>query len=206
LACAGDNGQVYVRDPGDGGWTQSHVDNVGIRAGLSPFAASFNGNGWVVGTNVGVFRSATGVSPWTRVDLRQGVIDWTAFAVQDHRLFGAFDLPAGALILESGDDGASWGNGEFFPNAVVQAFAISGGFLYAARGDGVFRRPVIAAAGAPPPGSASDGLDFAVAGAQPFQGGTRVRFTLPAAGRATLTVYDVQGRAVRTSFDESLPA
>jgi hypothetical protein len=205
LASAGSNGQVYVRDPGDADWTQSHLDNLGIHAGLSAFSSFFNGSGWVVGTNLGVFRSATGQSPWTRLDLRVGSIDWTAFAALDRHLFGAFDLPTGALILESGDDGASWGNGEFFPSAFVQAFATSGGFLYAARADGVFRRPLVASAGVSTiPGPS--GLALAVAGAQPFQAGTRIRFELPAAGHATLTIYDLQGRSVATPLDESLPA
>jgi len=205
LASAGDNGQVYVRDPGDADWAQSHLDNLGIHAGLSPFGSVFNGHGWVVGSNLGVFRSPTGLSPWTRLDLRLGTINWTAFAAQDRHLFGAFDLATGVAVAESDDDGASWGNLEFFPNAFVQAFTISGGFLYAARGDGVWRRPVSASAGVAT-AAVGAGLQFRVAGAQPFHAGTRLRFELPRAAHATVTILDVQGRNVRTPLDASLPA
>jgi len=205
LATAGDNGQVYVRDPGDPDWTQSHLDNLGIHAGLSPFAGMWNGSGWVVGTNLGVFRSATGLAPWTRLDLRLGVIDWTAFAALGRHLFGAFDLPTGALVAESDDDGASWGNPVFFPGTFVQAFTISGDFLFAARNDGVWRRPVAASAAVPSPARAR-GLAFRVAGSEPFVSGTRLGFDLPAATRARVTIVDLAGRTVATALDAELPA
>jgi hypothetical protein len=40
----------------------------------------------------------------------------------------------------------------------------------------------------------------------PFRGGTTVSFSVPAAGRVTLSVHDVTGRLVRRLIDRDLPA
>jgi hypothetical protein len=62
-----------------------------------------------------------------------------------------------------------------------------------------------------PPVAVGDGsLAFPLHLAQnrpnPFRPQTAIRYSLPAAGTVSLTVYDVKGRAVRTLVDEYLPA
>jgi enediyne biosynthesis protein E4 len=49
-------------------------------------------------------------------------------------------------------------------------------------------------------------LSLRPASPNPFNPQTRVSFDLPRAGRATLRVYDVSGRLVRTLVDDDLPA
>ena len=149
--------------------------------------------GWVVGTNLGVFVSPQGQEPWARVDPGLGPLDWTAFATQGPgQLFAAFDIAPGAVIEESADDGASWQIDEGLPNVFVQELAISKENLYAARGDGLWRRPIggVAAAGA-----ARSSLRFALAGPQPFRESARLIFDLPEPGPASIDFFDLQGRA-----------
>ena len=192
LATGGANGEVFVRDPADGDWTISNLDNLGLHPGLEAQAAEWNGFGWVVGANLGVFRSATGQEPWTRFDPAVGTIRLITFASQGRHLFAAIDTPISAVMEESGDDGATWGSAETLPGVFVARLAVSGGFLYAARGDGLWRHAIATAS--VPPGGASGGVRFALAGPQPFGDRARLRFELPAPGEASIEVFDAQGR------------
>jgi hypothetical protein len=164
----------------------------------------FNGASWLVGTNAGVFRSVTGQEPWTRTDIGVGPIDWTAPAFQGRHLFAAFDIAPGALIEESSDDGATWESPEFFPSVFVQSMTVVESTLFAARGDGLWRRSL--ATLSVPPVATGPGLRFAMAGAQPFADQARVRFSLPQAGVASLQLFDAQGRAVGDRDDRAWPA
>lgn len=193
IASAGANGMVFRRDPGDADWTISNLDNVGIHAGLSAMTAVWTGTGWVVGTNLGVFRSVAGQEPWTRTDPGLGSLDWVTFATQGHHLFAAFNVPLAAVMEESDDDGATWQDEEVLANVFVKQLAVSGNDLYAARGDGLWRRPAGTTSVAV--GTTSH-LRFALAGPQPCRDVARLRFDLPAAGAVSIEVLDVLGRAV----------
>jgi len=201
LASAGSNGMVFVRDPGDPEWTVSNLDNIGVHAGLQAMTAAWTGAAWVVGTNSGLFLSFAGQEPWTRVDLGFGPLFWTTFATQARHLFGAFDLslvPV-SVMEESDDDGATWQSEEVFPGVFIKDLAVSGGNLYAARDDGLWRRPtgIVSV----PPTGAHIGLRFALAGPQPFRDQTRLRFDLPEAGAASIQVFDLLGRAAGDRID-----
>jgi len=208
LASAGGNGQMFFRDPGDGDWSISDLDNVGIHAGLQAQSAAFNGNGWVVGTSLGVFRSVTGAGPWALINLRLGLVQNTCFATQGSTLFAAFDIVNGgglfAAIAQSDDDGASWQVSETEPNVFVADLAISGGELFAARGDGLFRRA--AGTASVPLGGSASALRFALAGAQPFGDRARLRFELPEAGSASIEVFYVTGRRASDRIEGSWSA
>jgi hypothetical protein len=193
IASAGANGMVFRRDPGDADWTISNLDNVGIHAGLSAMTAVWTGTGWVVGTNLGVFRSVAGQEPWTRTDPGLGSLDWVTFATQGHHLFAAFNVPLAAVMEESDDDGATWQDEEVLASVFVKQLAVSGNDLYAARGDGLWRRPAGTTSVAV--GTTSH-LRFALAGPQPCRDVARLRFDLPAAGAVSIEVLDVLGRAV----------
>jgi hypothetical protein len=194
LATAGSNGEVFDRDPGDADWALSHLDNVGIHAGLMAQTAAFTGTGWVVGTSFGVFRSVAGHEPWSLLGLRLGSVLWTAFATQEHHLIAAFDLVNRAVIGQSEDDGASWQLQESLPGAFVYDLAMSGDVLYAAQGDGLWRRAGASGTLSVADGSAAATLRFALAGRQPFGDRASLRFEMPEAGTATLEVFDVLGR------------
>ncbi|HEY6572423.1 MAG TPA: T9SS type A sorting domain-containing protein [Candidatus Eisenbacteria bacterium] len=204
LALAGSNGQVFRNDPGEPDWTTSNLDNVGVHAGLHAETATWTGTVWIVGTNLGLFRSSAGQEPWARFNPGLGVLIWTALASQDGRLFVVFDLPNSAVVAESGDDGATWQNVETQPNVFVQKLAISGGALYAARADGLWRRPLAVTS------VETDGrtgtLQFAVAGPQPFGSRTSLRFDLPRAAQATIELFDIQGRLVGERIEGSWSA
>lgn len=181
IASAGSNGQVFLNDPGDADWTISNLDNVGLHPGLQAKSAAWTGTGWVVGTDLGVFRSVAGQEPWTPVGLGLGVLNWTAFAPHQGHLFAAFDIPAppAAVIEESDDDGATWQNAEAQPGVFVQEMAISGDNLYAARADGLWRRPV----------SATTAIAVALEDAQADAGVVRLRWVVPDARGAVCTVF-----------------
>ena len=204
LALAGANGMVFRHDPGQPEWIESDLDNVGIHAGTAGQNGLFLGTGWVVGTNTGVFRSATGQEPWTRTDPGFGPLDWTSFAALGTHLFAGFDIAPGAIVGESSDGGATWTDLEFFSNTFIQTMAVVGDGVFAARNDGLWRRPL--ATTSVPPVAARAGLGFALASAQPFADQATLRFELPHAGEATIQVVDVQGRTALDGIQRSWPA
>src|SRR5262249_55114298 len=87
VACAGGNGTVFFRDPGQSDWTLSLLFNDRFAAGLAAESAAWNGRGWVVGSNIGVFQSATGQGPWTFVDFGLRPLFFTAFATRGTDFF-----------------------------------------------------------------------------------------------------------------------
>lgn len=201
LACAGANGMVFRNDPGEADWTESDLNNAGIAAGVTADAAVWTGSGWVVGTNIGVFRSVAGQEPWAPVGLGLGPLRWTAFETQGGHIFGAFVTGVAAVMEESADGGATWSLQDVFPGVFVQALGISHGSLFAARGDGLWRRdqPPLAV----PP---HEGARLALAGPQPFTDRATLRFDLPAAGPATLEVFDALGRRTGVGLAATWPA
>ena len=60
--------------------------------------------------------------------------------------------------------------------------------------------------GIPPVGTTATVLSLAPNVPNPFSAGTSITFTLPADGRVTLVVYDVQGRRVATLVDRRVEA
>jgi hypothetical protein len=195
LVTAPSNGFVFVQDPGDPDWTVSNLDNVGPHAGLSSQSAVFTGTAWVIGTNLGIFHSASGQEPWSRLNPGLGSVNWAEVAVDKRHLFLAFDVTTGAWLEESDDDGASLHSPEFQPGVFVFKLAAGKIDLYAARADGLWRRP-LGAVTSVPVDDAPGALHFSVAGRQPFGSDTRLRFQLPRDGSISIELFDVQGRLV----------
>jgi len=193
VASAGGNGSVFRRDPGDGEWTISWLDNVGLRPGLQAFGSAFNGHEWIVGTLRGVFRSTGGQEPWSLVDPGLGVINRTAFAVQKRTLYAAFDIPNFVFIEESLDDGASWHVMDALPQTFVLRLAATSSTLFAARSDGLWRRTTETVS---VPGAVDPSLHFAVMGRQPVGDDVRLGFALPEPAHVSIALYDVRGRRV----------
>ena len=177
IASAGANGMVFRNDPGEADWTTSNLDNQGIHAGLSAKGAVWTGTGWVVGTNSFIFHSVAGQEPWTLSDVGLGPLDWTALAAQGGHVFAAFDVPLGAVIEESDDDGDTWQNAEGQLGVFVQKLAISGNNLYAARQDGLWRRPL---------GTTAIAIALDVAQTEP--GVVRLRWVVPDTRGAAISV------------------
>ena len=200
IASAGVNGQVFHNDSPDADWIVSNLDNLGLQPGLSGKNTVWNGNGWVVGTNFGVFSSVAGQEPWTRSAPIPVAVDWVALAALGAHLFAAFDLPAGAVVEESDDDGLTWQDLESFPGAFIVSLAICEGQLFAARQDGLWRRS--SGTAAVPVIDPPAGLHFAVVGPQPSRDRTQLHFELREASVASIRVFDVLGRSVGDRVEE----
>jgi len=204
LASAGSNGEVFRNDRGEADWDISELDNVGLHPGVGATAVTFTGSGWIVGSDIGVFLSSGGQEPWTLVGLGIGSQRWTAFTTRGGHVWAAFVTGTGAFFGDSGDDGATWKHPLFLPGVFVQDLGLSGNVLYAARGDGLWRRSIEFLA--VPPGPSAAGVSFALAGAQPFRDRTQLRFVLPAAGEASIEVFDVMGRSTGQRITGSFSA
>lgn len=204
LADAGGNGSVFVRDPGDADWRISWLDNVGLRPGLQAFSSTWTGSTWVVATGVGrgVFSSALGQEPWTFVNLGLGRLNSGTVTARGHRVFGAFNRDADAVIEQS-IDGASWEPLDDLPGVLVFEMATHGADLYAARADGLWVRST--ATLSVHDRSPHAGLHFELAGRQPASDQVRMRFELPRSGPAKLEVFDISGRRVTERVWPSLP-
>jgi hypothetical protein len=153
-----------------------------------------------VGTNVGVFRSALGQSPWTFTDVGLGTLLNVSFALRSPVLFGMFGTGAGSTIEFSRDNGATWQFVEEQLLIFTYGIATHGTTLYAARFDGLWRRS-IANVSVPPPATPAR-LRFAVVGSQPVRDHVRFGFELPEAGHAAIDLFDLGGRRVGRIADE----
>ena len=194
LAAGGANGMVFTQDPGEPDFSVVFLNNAGLSPGLQAYDAQWWGGGWVVSAGVGVFRSANGDNPWAFTNFGLGSIANARFAARpDGRLFGAIVHLSTTFVETSGDGGATWQLLESLPGTFVYQLAISNGTLYAGRLDGLWRRDV-STVSVPPVVSR---IAFAALGAQPVSGSElRFGFSLPAAGRASIMLYDVRGRRV----------
>lgn len=202
LAGGGFNGELFFRDPGQPDWTPSLLFNDRLAAGLASLSAVFTGTRWVVGSNIGVFVSTQGQSPWTFVDPGTGrPLLAVPLALTGHTLFAAFSSGSAAIEV-SRDDGSSWELLETV--SATSGLAVLGSTLYASRLDGLWRRPIAGLLSVPT--TSTPGLGFVIAGTQPVSGPVRFRFALPEAGRAIIEVFDVAGRQVGTPVDASFAA
>lgn len=201
LATAGGNGYVFHLDPGASDWTISFLNNSGVAPGLQPSSVAWTGFSWLVAAQPGVYRSAAGVSPWTFFGHGLGSRTDGRLVSAGGRTFVAFNALAGTTFLFSGDDGQSWQPLESFP-VYAYELGLREPVLWAARGDGLWRRDVSTVdAGRP-----VAGLALGVAGPHPAAGATRLRLRLPEAGRARLDVHDARGRRVARLLDTPLEA
>lgn len=203
LACGGFIGDVFYRDPGDADWTESLLFNDHLAAGLAPLAAIWTGQSWLVGSNIGVFHSQTGQSPWTYFDFGLHPTLFASFAVHDRIVFTHFANGAGTGIEYSTDDGVTWQVLDAQPSIFVYAIAVIGNTLYAARTDGLWRRSIETVS--VPAVAARASLHFAIVGANPVRDEARFRFELPQAARVRIELFDVAGRREPGDLDESLP-
>ena len=204
LAAAGFNGTVFFRDPGDADWTISWLDNAGIEPGLAALSAAWTGHGWVVGSNIGVFRSPLGEEPWTLWDPGLGTLFNVSFALRGLDLFASLGSGSGSLMVVSRDDGVTWQELETLPFTFTYELAISGSDLYAGRLDGLWRRSIANVSA--PERAAPARMSFAIRGAQPIGADVRFRMELPVAGPIAIEVFDVAGRRAADPIRGTWPA
>ena len=204
LAAAGFNGDVFFRDRGDADWTLQWLANVGPTPGLAALAVMWTGQGWVVGTNNGVFFSPVGQQPWTPSGPDLGLLFGMSFALRGHVLFASFSPGLMTTIEFSTDDGATWQELDGLPTTGVYEMAVLGDVLYAGGTDGLWRRPVSAVS--VPDVRAPAALRFAIAGSQPIGDEVRFHFDLPEPGPVVIEVFDVAGRRAADSIRGAFPA
>jgi len=205
LACAGGNGTVYFRDPGQPDWTLSLLFNDHFAAGLAALSATWNGRGWVVGSNIGVFHSATGQEPWTFVDFGLHQLFFAPIVNRGTDLFVSLGAANGTLVALSHDNGATWQNLDTLAAALTYDMALQGTTLYAGRVGGLWQRSVANLLSVPDGGSHSH-LSFAIAGAHPVGDRVHFAFELPESGPIEIEVFDVAGRRVGDKIREVRPA
>ena len=205
LACAGFNGDDYHRDLGDPDWTFDYLFGH-VAAGLASLAAVWTGNSWLVGTNIGVFHSALGQSPWTYTDFGLHPTLFASFALHGGVVFTHFASGEGTGIEYSTDDGTSWNVLDALPATFTYNIAIIGDTLYAGRVDGLWRRPINPDTVSVPVAGAPGSLRFAISGPNPVRDEARLRFELPEPGRVRIDVFDISGRHLPGGVDETFAA
>jgi hypothetical protein len=205
LACAGFNGTVYFRDPGQPDWTLSLLFNDHFAAGLAALSAAWNGHAWVVASNIGVFQSATGQEPWTFVDFGLQPLFFTPIVTRGTDFFVSLGAGAGTLLAFSQDNGVTWQNVDTLAGALTYDMALQGSTLYAGRVGGLWRRSIANVVSVPDRGALSH-VSFAIAGANPVGDRARFAFDLPAPGAIEIEVFDVAGRRVGDAIREVRPA
>jgi hypothetical protein len=204
LAGGGFNGTVFFRDPGQADWTVSLLFNDHFAPGLAPLNAIWTGRRWVVGSNIGIFHSATGQEPWAFVDFGLSPLFFVGLVLHGTDLFASLGAGGGSLVAVSRDDGFTWQNLDTLAAVGIYRLATHGSDLYAGRVDGLWRRS-IGTVSLPDPVAVSH-LRFAVAGAQPIGDDAVFRFDLPASGPIVIEVFDVAGRRAVDTIREFSPA
>jgi hypothetical protein len=205
LACAGFNGDDYHRDLGDSDWTFDYLFGH-VAAGLASLAAVWTGNSWIVGTNIGVFHSPLGQSPWTYTDFGLHPTLFASFALHGGVVYTHFASGEGTGIEYSTDDGTNWNVLDALPATFTYNIATIGDELYAGRVDGLWRRPIDPPAVSVPIANAPGSLQFAIMGPNPIRDEGRLRFVLPEPGRVRIDVFDISGRHLPGGVDETLAA
>jgi hypothetical protein len=195
FACAGFNGDAYWRDRGDPDWTITYFINNTVAAGLASLAAHWTGQSWLVGTNIGVYRSPVGQSPWVYTDFGLRPTFFASFAQKGNVVFTHFASGEGTGIEFSTDDGVNWQLLDALPATFTYMIGISGTTMYGGRVDGLWRRP-IGAVGVPAP--VATGLHFALNGPNPVRDEVRFRFDLAEPAPVRLQVFDIRGRLHET--------
>ena len=206
FAATGNNGDAYYRDPGDPDWTMTLLLNGTTAAGLAPSSVVWTGASWLVGTNIGVFRSPVGQEPWTYTDFGLRPLFFTSFALTHGIVLTHFANNQGTGIEYSRNDGATWQVLDAQPGVFTFAIEAVDDQLYAARVDGLWRRSIAAITNAPAADGGGSGLHFAVQGRRLTQDDVRFEFQLPGSGRARIDVFDVSGRRVAVVVDETRSA
>ena len=207
FAATGNNGDAYYRDPGDLDWTMTLLLNGTTAGGLAPSSVVWTGGSWLVGTNIGVFRSPTGQEPWAYTDFGLRPLFFTSFALSHGIVFTHFANNQGTGIEYSTDDGVTWQVLDRQPGTFTYAIETVGAQLYAARVDGLWRRSIASIIGGPDPGgSVSSSLHFTILGRRPSQDEVRFGFQMPRSGRVRIDLFDVAGGHVGLVVDESLSA
>jgi hypothetical protein len=115
-------------------------------------------------------------------------------------------------VWMSDENGENWKNQSsgLKAKSSILGLAISGGFLYAGTGYGVWKRPLSEMTGTS--GTISKKTpsvaDFVLEQnyPNPFRTATQIRFRLPRPARVTLAIHRVSGQAVRNLIDERLNA
>jgi hypothetical protein len=174
-------------------------------AGLTAQSAAWNGRGWVVASNIGVFHSATGESPWTFVDFGLRPLFFTAVVTHGADFFVSLGAADGTLIALSHDDGFTWLGLDTLAGAQTYDMALQETTLYAGRVGGLWRRSIVGIVSVPG-GGAPSRLAFAIAGSQPVGDRVRFKFELPQAGPIAIEVFDVAGRRMGDGIREARPA
>jgi hypothetical protein len=202
IAAAGGNGTVFRRDPADPDWTETFLINGDLAPGLQAQSIVWNGNTWVIGSNIGIFRSATGQEPWAFGDPGLGPLNGCPLAVAGRKLFAAFNAVNHSVIAVSDNDAAGFVAIDDAPLKLVFALAVSRGNLYAARRDGLFRVENAVPVTERPLAN----VHFALVGPQPVH--DRVRFQIESrqAGPAAIDILDVAGRRVAPTIRFEQPA
>jgi len=199
LASVLGNGDIFHRDPGDADWTNDFLVGGTLHPGLASQTSLWIGSRWIVGTNVGVFVSPTGESPWTFTAPLPN-ISWSVFAQHGPTVFAVFDSVNTIMFSQSNDAGTSWSVLERVNLQFAYRLAVHGDDLYIGRSDGLFVRAADPSASVDP-GPHRSGLRFALA-VQPVRDLARFRFELPAAGTVALELFDVTGRRAAEPIEQ----
>jgi hypothetical protein len=95
-------------------------------------------------------------------------------------------------------------------NTIVNALNVSGSYLIAGTGSGVWRRPLsdvlITAVEQINTGSANGGFGLGQNYPNPFNLSTKITYQLPASENVSLKVYDILGKEVSSLVNEKKPA
>jgi hypothetical protein len=194
IAGAGYNGHIFRREAGTETWTEMMVDER-FPNDLTAFAFQPYGDALLLGGNAGIYIGGKDAAGWSYVGVSSlPLYDVIGFAVHGGNLFAGVQRGGDYFIAKGYDGGWTWvvTDHEF---ALLYGITVHGSNLYAAREDGLWRRPVedTQHADAPRPDQSAR-----ITGVypQPASSLASISFSIERPGNHTLIVTDVLGREV----------
>jgi photosystem II stability/assembly factor-like uncharacterized protein len=194
LAGAGYNGHIFRREAGTETWTDLLVDER-YANDLTAFAFHIHGDALLLGGNAGIYRGGMDAAEWSYVGVSAlPLLDVIGFAEHGGKLYAGVQRGGDYFVAKSYDGGGSWivTDHEF---ALLFGLTVHGNTLYAAREDGLWKRPVEDSQHADAP-ILTTAVHITGLYPQPASTVATISFSVVQPGNHTLTVVDMLGREV----------
>ncbi|MCZ7557847.1 MAG: T9SS type A sorting domain-containing protein [Bacteroidia bacterium] len=194
LAGAGANGHIFRREAGTESWSELLVDER-FSNDLTAYAFHTHGDALLLGGNAGIHRGAMDGAQWSYVGVSSlPLLDVIGFAEHDGKLYAAVQHGGEYFIAQSHDNGNNWNvtDHEF---ALLFSITTHGNMLYAAREDGLWKRPLNQPQQTDRPRTRETARIISVY-PQPATSAVTVSFSIEHPGNHRLILTDLLGREI----------
>lgn len=201
---AGSGGNATFSRQAYPGHTWTEIEFAEFSGGLNSFLGVIRqGDVLMAAGTLGLYRSEDGGADWTPFDPGTGVLGSARFIQVDNRVIANLAKPAALSYIKFTDDqGLNWFDFVPAPPGFSYDIAFYSGRLYLACENGLWRLPLTTRTEEPAERFSALGQNFP----NPFTGVTTIPVELQRPARVELSLYDLNGRLIRTVWQGEKPA